>query len=88
MSLNLKIFKDKTKRTVGGDLRSLIDDEVTSDLALHAEGAVVLAHKAILAARSPYFRSLLFGAFKEARDGSFLRLSSALLCPCLTLQQP
>ncbi|KAI1707314.1 BTB/POZ domain-containing protein [Ditylenchus destructor] len=46
----------------------MFDDEVTSDVVLVANGKSFFAHKAILAARSEYFRNLLYGGLIESRQ--------------------
>lgn len=50
-------------------LRDLCDclllDEVTSDISLKVQEAILPAHRAILGARSPIFKAMFFGPMKE-----------------------
>ncbi len=48
---------------LGTDLKALVDDSSLSDVSfLLDDGEVIYAHKAILVARSSYFKGLLDGA--------------------------
>ena len=49
-------------------LRTLFKDEELSDVKFEGtDGVQVFANRGILAARSPVFRSMLFGNFAEAK---------------------
>lgn len=50
------------------DLLSMLQDEELSDVAFDVGGERVCAHRAVLSARSPYFRAMLKGSFREARQ--------------------
>ena len=54
------------------NMRALMRDQETSDFVLlSADGQAVYAHRAILAARSKYFRSLFITKSKETVDGAW-----------------
>lgn len=56
----LKIVKDdSTNHSLSSDLRSLINDEKSSDLVLEAGGKTFKVHRNILSARSPVFADIL-----------------------------
>ncbi len=48
-------------------LDSLRQDEILCDVQLEAEGERIPAHKAVLAAASPYFKAMFAGNFSETR---------------------
>ncbi|XP_071078772.1 BTB/POZ domain-containing protein 9-like [Haliotis cracherodii] len=52
------------------NLGELVENEDYSDITLLVEGVRFHAHKVILAARSEYFRALLFGGMKESQPGT------------------
>ena len=49
-------------------LASLREEDVLCDIQLEAEGKRLSAHKAVLAAASPYFKAMFSGKFKETRE--------------------
>ncbi len=49
-------------------LASLRDEDVLCDIQLEAEGQRISAHKAVLAAASPYFKGMFSGKFKETME--------------------
>lgn len=50
-------------------IRDLLKDDELSDLTLRAkDGTLVIANRCLLASRSPVFRRMLFGPFKESSD--------------------
>ncbi len=48
-------------------LSSLREEDILCDVHLYAEGKVISAHKAVLAAGSPYFKAMFGGKFKESK---------------------
>ena len=68
-------------------MRSLMSDEELSDVRLELDdGSTIAANRTILAARSPYFRKLFFGAMREAQPANAdepVRLSGGLEAPVL-----
>ncbi|KAG7346391.1 galactose oxidase [Nitzschia inconspicua] len=57
------------------DFRRLINDPETADVCFLVEGREVHAHKAILAARSQYFRAMLFnGHMRESSNNSLVEI--------------
>jgi len=54
--------------TLSGNLSSLFLNPEYSDVNLIVEGVTFPAHRIILAARSEYFRALLFGGMKESQE--------------------
>ncbi len=68
-------------------LASLREESVLCDVQLEAEGKQISAHKAVLAAASPYFRAMFSGSFRETRSQvvpmkelSYVGLSSVIQC--------
>ncbi len=68
-------------------LSSLREENMLCDVQLEAEGRQIAAHKAVLAAASPYFRAMFCGTFKETREQvvsikevPFLGLRSVVEC--------
>ena len=51
-------------------LAELRTQELLCDVRLEAEGATFPAHKAVLAAASPYFHAMFTGGFKEASEAT------------------
>ncbi len=49
-------------------LADLRQDGILCDITLQTEGKHISAHRALLAAASPYFRAMFGGNFKEAKD--------------------
>ena len=49
-------------------LDSLRQDEILCDVELEAEGKTLVAHRAVLAAASPYFKVMFSGRFKETKS--------------------
>ena len=49
-------------------LASLREENVLCDVQLEAEGQHISAHKAVLAAASPYFKGMFAGRFKETKE--------------------
>ncbi|OWF52316.1 BTB/POZ domain-containing protein 9-like [Mizuhopecten yessoensis] len=56
--------------SLSDNLGELVDSSEYSDLTLIVEGTSFPSHKAILAARSMYFRAMLFGGMKESLPGT------------------
>lgn len=50
-------------------LGELLDSQIGADIKFNVSGESVMAHKAILAARSPIFMAEFFGAMKESCSG-------------------
>ncbi|KAJ3684934.1 hypothetical protein LUZ61_014098 [Rhynchospora tenuis] len=48
-------------------LGKILEGDEMTDMTLEVNGEVIHAHKAILAARSPYFKALLFGSMVESK---------------------
>ncbi|KAK0040540.1 BTB/POZ domain-containing protein 9 [Biomphalaria pfeifferi] len=48
----------------------LVDTEAYADITLIVDGSKLRSHKVILAARSDYFRALLYGGMKESQPGT------------------
>ncbi len=68
-------------------LAALRDDDILCDIILKAEGKTLSAHRAVLAAASPYFKALFTGGFRENDEGlielkemSFCGLSKVVDC--------
>ncbi len=51
-----------------GGFADLRQDGTLCDITLQAEGKSIVAHRALLAAASPYFRAMFGGNFKEAKE--------------------
>ncbi len=51
-----------------GGLSDLWKEGILCDITLQTEGRNLMAHRAVLAAASLYFRAMLGGNFKEAKD--------------------
>ena len=49
-------------------LATLRQEALLCDIELRAEDQTVSAHKAVLAAASPYFRAMFSGNFSESQD--------------------
>ena len=59
--------KFKAAQAVGQDLTKILFDQTTADLSLALDnGTVIPAHRAILAARSSVFRTMLCGTMRES----------------------
>lgn len=58
---------DHTK-TLAGDFARLYNQSDFSDLQLIIESECFYAHRIVLAARSQYFRALLYGGMKESQE--------------------
>ena len=52
------------------EMRALLDDSSFADIAFVVEGEKVTAHRALLSARSEYFRTMLSASFREAQPSS------------------
>jgi len=50
------------------DLRALVNDDLFSDVTFEVKGQRIFGHRALLAARSDYFRAMFCGGLKEASD--------------------
>ncbi|XP_043193007.1 BTB/POZ domain-containing protein 9-like [Amphibalanus amphitrite] len=68
------------------DLAHLCRSEEFCDVVLSVEGHRFSAHRAVLAARSEYFRALLFGGMKESREKE-VTLTGAAVGPFRVLLQ-
>ncbi|KAK3093519.1 hypothetical protein FSP39_016697 [Pinctada imbricata] len=56
--------------TLSDNLAELVNNADYSDITLVVEGTPFKAHKVILAARSEYFRAMLYGGLKESMPGT------------------
>eukprot|EP01114_Cavostelium_apophysatum_P020259 TRINITY_DN6744_c0_g1_i2.p1 TRINITY_DN6744_c0_g1~~TRINITY_DN6744_c0_g1_i2.p1 ORF type:complete len:548 (+),score=92.02 TRINITY_DN6744_c0_g1_i2:553-2196(+) len=52
----------------GDSMRLFVNANFLSDVSFDIEGQILYAHKAVLIARSPHFRGLLLGNFKESKQ--------------------
>ncbi len=59
---------DIPSRDIVEGLGDLWQGEILCDITLQTEGERIVAHRAVLAASSPYFRAMFDGNFKEAKD--------------------
>jgi len=59
------------------DLHALVNSDLFSDVTFDVEGHRVFAHRAVLVARSEYFRAMFCGGLKEARHTADQQVSSS-----------
>ncbi|KAJ8923432.1 hypothetical protein NQ315_001991 [Exocentrus adspersus] len=67
----VRLFTDKHLENVGSMFKTLYNDELLTDCTLHCKDGFLRAHKAILAASSPYFRKV-FLSHKDERAIIFM----------------
>ncbi|KAJ4769993.1 BTB/POZ and MATH domain-containing protein 2 [Rhynchospora pubera] len=65
--------KPRQEMSLPVQLGKLLEGDEMTDLTLEVNGEAIYAHKAILGARSPYFKALLFGSMVESKLG-YLRI--------------
>lgn len=54
--------------TLAGDLESMVDSQVFSDVSFIVEGRNIHAHKLLLFARCEYFRRMFTSGYRESSD--------------------
>ena len=59
---------DVSARDIVEGLAHLWQNDILCDITLHTEGESITAHRALLAASSPFFQAMFGGNFKEAND--------------------
>jgi hypothetical protein len=55
-----------TPSSIGPDFARLLQDDQFCDISLKVDGKTLRAHRAILVARSAYFRAMLLGKLRES----------------------
>ena len=64
------------------DLQTLVNSNLFSDVTFDVEGHRVFAHRAVLVARSEYFRAMFCGGLREACHNADQQVSDYFTLSC------